>query len=191
MCCILARRNSIRPGHPPSLSGRRAHGSPSCISVVVWSHWPVPPCFLVFLSWGGSFLAWQGRRACYSGTYFQWVSQLTPLADAMGLPWSAGLLFHPEEECAHLSCLLLLGWWSGNTKPGSHSSLGWVALKCPNIVLCLRFWGPNQHTFFFPPFRAVLWYLSCCFQSLPLYLEGGAQRNDSTLCRLSCLSLIF
>lgn len=83
----------------------------------------------------------------------------------------------PEEEYAPFSCLLLLNWWSEKYQAWLTFFCWLSVVRCLTTVFFLCPGVPNQSTFFFPPFRAVLWYLLCCFQSLSLYLEGRSREK--------------
>ena len=52
--------------------------------------------------------------------------------------WSAALPFDLGEECAYLSCLLLLGGESGNASPGLPSAFGQEILRHPAALLFLQ-----------------------------------------------------
>ena len=48
---------------------------------------------------------------------------------------STGLLFDLGQEWAYIGCLLLLDWWSGNTRLWSCFYDGWVVVRCPTYVV--------------------------------------------------------
>lgn len=70
-------------------------------------------------------------------------------------------LFDPGEEWVSLGCLLLLDYWSGNTKLVSLVSIGWVVvslvLGTPTSTPSLHLSEPSFDIFMlFPEFRVVL-----------------------------------